>query len=238
MLLKRTIILLVVTASVLAALYLRPQIRNAGYRYYYLKVRKLDASSAEKKAEELYIKQKYVEAGELAERLLVAFPDNTRLKKIRGLSLYASGLHLEGAKYLFPLLCDCEEDASLVQNIASSLFEERYFHDVVTLLSKVSPGRDPALNFYLGASLVESGNFQKALLHLKKSESRGSNNSDVYYYLGLAHEKLGDDRTAIIQYRQALAINRFHREAKKALIVLYTRKGNYKEAERIVRGKL
>lgn len=236
--LKRIIVLLVVIASVLAALYLRPQARNEGYRFYYQKIRKLDAPRAVKKAEELLEKQKYMEAADLAGRLLIAFPQNPKLQRIRGLALYMSGAHLEGAKYLFPLLGNSEEDAPLIQNIAATLFEERYFPDVVTFLSKISPGKDPALNFYLGASLVETGNIRKALSHLEKSEARGSNNSDVYYYLGRAHENLGDDSTAVAQYRQALALNRFHRDAKKALIALYTRKGEYRNAERILRGGL
>ncbi len=236
--LRRNIILLVIIASVLAAVYMRPQAKNAGYRFYFQKICKLDSSGAEKRVEKLYETQKHREAANLAEKLLIAFPGNARLKKLRGLSLYFSGAHLEGAKYLFPLLENREEDVQLVQNIAATLFEERYFPDVVTLLTKVSPGKDPALNFYLGASLIETGNIRSALAHLEKSEARGSNNSDVYYYLGRAHEKLGDERTAVIQYRQALSINRFHRDAKKALIALYIKQGNFTEAERILRGRL
>ncbi len=238
MILRRILVLCIVAASIIAALFLRPQVKNEGYRIYYLKIKKMHASQAEKVAEALYEKKDYPGAIDRTEKFLIAFPGSTRLKRIRGLSLYMSGAHLEGAKYLFPLLSDSEEDMRLVQNIAATLFEDRYFPDVVMLLSKISPGRDPALNFYYGASLVETGNIRKALSHLEKSEARGSNNSDVYYYLGRAHEKLGDDKTAITQYRQALFINRFHREAKKALIALYTKKGNYKEAERIVRGRL
>ncbi len=238
MMLRRILVLCIVATSMIAALFMRPQITNEVYRIYYLKIKKMQASHAEKDAEALYDKKDYPGAIDLTEKFLIAFPGSTRLKRIRGLSLYMSGAHLEGAKYLFPLLSNSEEDVLLVQNIAATLFEERYFKDVITLLSNISPGKDAALNFYLGASLVETGNIRKALSHLEKSEARGSNNSDVYYYLGRAHEKLGDDKTAITQYRQALAINRFHREAKKALIALYTKKGNYQEAERIVRGRL
>lgn len=234
---RRFIVLLVLVASVFAALYLRPQARTAGYRFYFQKVRKLNAQTAEMQAEKLYEKQKYLEAAAMAEKLLIAFPESTKLKKIHGLSLYMSGAHVEGAKYLFPLLSDSEEDAFLVQNIAATLFEERYFPDVITLLGKIRPARDPALNFYLGASLVEAGNARKAISYLEKSEARGSNNSDVYYYLGRAHEKLGEDAIAATHYKQALAINRFHREAKKALIALYTKKGAYREAERVLRGR-
>ncbi|MCX7678908.1 MAG: tetratricopeptide repeat protein [Spirochaetes bacterium] len=234
---RRTIVFLIVLCSILAGIYFRFTIRLLGYHIYYIKLKKYDAHTAERKAAELYEKQNYTEASELTKRLLLVFPQSIELQKIRGLSLFMLGNRIDGAKYLFPILRSTETDEMTLRNITSILFEERYFTDIVRLLERIPLGRDPELNYYMGSSLVEIGNYKKAIEYLEKSEARGSNNANVYYYLARAHEKLGNETEAITNYIQALRINPFHHESKKHLIALYTRKGLYKEAQRIVRGK-
>lgn len=234
---RRSFILLIIMCSVAAGIYFRPFIRLFGYKMYYLKIKKFDEQKAEKIVTELYTKQKYEESAALSQRLLLVFPQNLAIQKIRGLSLFMMGKHLDGAKYLLPLIRTSKTDEQMIRHISQTLFEERYFSDVVNLLEGIPLGKDPELNYYMGSSLVEIERYREAIVYLEKSEARGSNNANVYYYLGRAYEKLGNEIAAINNYRQTLKINPFHNEAKKLLIALYARKGLYTEAERALKGR-
>ncbi len=233
---KGLILIVLLSASAVSAFIYREEARILYLKTYYLKVKKISADGAVKKSSGLYREKKYEEAADSARDFLLIFPGNEKLLRIAGMSLLMMEDRIAGAKYLIPLIDGSSEDRALLRRVAETLFDERYYNDTINLLTAHSPGADPALNFYMGASLVNTGRHSEALTFLEKSESRGSNNPDVYFYLGLVHEKAGRDNAAMEQYRSALERNRFHRKARKALLDMYTRRKMFREAEILIRG--
>lgn len=232
---KKLIVLLVLAASAASAYFYRDEVRSRWLRAYYLQLKKVTPALAEKNAEKLLGSEKIVEAARYSGDLLRVYPGNKKLLRIAGLANYRLSNSLAGAQYLIPVLTKNPDDEALIRRTVEILYDERYYADVITLLSKIPPGSDPALTFYMGASLAGTGKYAEALPYLEKSEGRGSNNPDVYYYLGLIHAKRGADEAAIENFRRALERNRLHREARRALIELYTKKQMFREAEKLFR---
>lgn len=235
---KGFFVFIILAASAALAFFYHEEARVLYVRTYYQKVKKITPAAAEKTAEKLYREKKFDEAAGFSRDLLAIYPDNPRLQRIAGLANFSMANRLSGARYLLPVLNDSPEDRILLRSAVEALFEERYYADIITLLKKHPLGNDPALTFYMGASLAGTGRYSDALPYLEKSESRGSNNPDVYYFLGYIHEKRGRDDAAIENYREALKRNRFHNDARKALLDVYSRKGMFREAEVLIRGRV
>lgn len=232
---KGFIVFIILAASAASAYFYHEEVRSYYLRTYYQKVKKVTPAMAEKNADKLFRSNRFEEAARFSADLLRIYPGNTKLLRIAGLSNYKLSNNLAGAQYLLPVLTGEPGDRALLRQTVETLFDERYYADIISLLKKHPPGSDPALTFYMGASLAGTGRYAEALPFLEKSESRGSNNPDVYYYLGLIHEKRGADAAAIENYREALKRNRFHREARKALLDVYTKKQMFREAEKLFR---
>lgn len=235
---KGFIVFLILAGSAASAFFFHEEARMLYMRTYYQKVKKVTPAAAEKTAEKLFRDKKFVEAAGYSRDMLVIYPGNPRLLRIAGLANLSMSNRLSGARYLIPVLTGSPEDRVLLRGAVETLYEERYYSDIINLLEKHSPGSDPALTFYMGASLAGTGRYSEALPYLEKSESRGSNNPDVYYFLGYIHEKRGKVDAAIENYREALKRNRFHNGARKALLDVYTKKGMFREAEILIRGRV
>ena len=232
---KKLIVLLLLAASAASAYFYRDEVRSRYMRTYYLQIKKVTPDSVEKNAEKLLRLEKFADAARFSEDLLRVYPGNRKLLRIAGLANYRLSNSLAGAQYLLPVLTNDPDDEELILRTVGILYDERYYADVITLLTKIPPGRDPALTFYMGASLAGAGRYAEALPYLEKSEGRGSNNPDVYHFLGLVHAKRGAEDAAIENFRGALERNRLHREARRALIELYTKRQMFREAEKLFR---
>ncbi len=235
---KGVIVLLLLAASAVSAFYFHGEVRDLYLKTYYLRVKKITPALAEKKAQKMYLDNEYVRALVFSRDLLRIFPGNAVLKKTAGLAALKTGDTLGGAGFLMPVLTDDPDDRSLLREVAEALYSEKYYSDVATLLTRIPPGKDPELTFYMGASLSGIGRYGDALPFLEISEGRGGNNPEVHYFLGLAREKTGRENDAMDHYRETLKRNPFHREARKALLELYSKKKMFREAEKLLRGRI
>ena len=235
---KGVIVLLLLAASAVSAFYFHGEVKDLYLKTYYLRVKKITPALAEKKAKKMYRDKEYARALGFSSDLLRIFPDNPVLTRIAGLSTLKAGNTLGGAVHLMRVLTDDPDEKSLLREVAGVLYSERYYGDVVSLLSRIPPGKDPALTFYMGASLAGIGHYDDALPFLVISEGRGGNNPEVHYLLGLVREKKGREDEAMEHYRETLKRDPFHRKARKALLEMYSKRKMFREAERLLRGRI
>ncbi|MBT3509268.1 MAG: CHAT domain-containing protein [Nitrospina sp.] len=61
-----------------------------------------------------------------------------------------------------------------------------------------------------GKELIDSGDYRSAIPHLKEATQTNPSLPGAHYYLGIAHENLGQDQQAIAEYKEALKIEPDH----------------------------
>ncbi len=71
---------------------------------------------------------------------------------------------------------------------------------------------NPKTNFFLGMKLMQEGAFDKAIDSFKKSIAQSPSTPEIYYYKGIALEKLGRKLEAIEEYKNAFFLNQDYYE--------------------------
>ncbi|MEO6923650.1 MAG: tetratricopeptide repeat protein, partial [Bryocella sp.] len=95
-----------------------------------------------------------------------------------------------------------------------------------------APSHQDALNVRIDAAEtnIEQHHFDAAVTKLKAAIADGAHDARVYYDLGFAAERTGDDATAIHAYKQALIANPAVGQPRVALGLLEARNGHMDEA--------
>ena len=95
--------------------------------------------------------------------------------------------------------------------------------------SRSRPSVSP--EFKAGKKAVKEGDFQSALVHLKKANEKNPKNADIHNLLGYSYRKLGDTDKAFEHYHIALQIKPKHRGANEYLGELYLETDQLAKAE-------
>ena len=85
--------------------------------------------------------------------------------------------------------------------------------------------------FKAGKKAVKEGDFQSALVHLKKANEKNPKNADIHNLLGYSYRKLGNTDKAFEHYHVALQIKPKHRGANEYLGELYLETDQLAKAE-------
>ena len=85
--------------------------------------------------------------------------------------------------------------------------------------------------FKAGKKAVKEGDFQSALVHLKKANEKNPKNADIHNLLGYSYRKLGNTDKAFEHYHIALQIKPKHRGANEYLGELYLETDQLAKAE-------
>jgi len=204
-------------------------------RTWYLQIKKMTPDTALKKARALYKKKEYEKLRDYCDDIMELYPDNREIKNLGGMALLKLGDHSAGAQLLLASIEDPGDNPELFKKVLIILFKERHYGDITAALAEYPVRSDTGLLYIYGVSLLHQGDTKKGLRYLRQSEERGNINFKVYYYLGLAHNRLGNAEKAREYLEEALRINPLDNETRKLLIATYTTLKQFRNAERLLR---
>ena len=105
-----------------------------------------------------------------------------------------------------------------------------YRHDIASNASSEEAAR---LNMDLGISYLRQGDYEEAIVKLKKSIQDEPNNATAHRVLGLAYEELGDSKGAEKEYRIAVRQGPDDADALNQLASFLCMKGDKSEAQKL-----
>ena len=82
-----------------------------------------------------------------------------------------------------------------------------------------------------GKKHAYNGNYDRAIVYLKKSIENDHNNADAYNMLGYSNRKLGNNEEAFINYNKALKIDPRHKGTHEYIGRLYLNLGQPEKAK-------
>jgi tetratricopeptide (TPR) repeat protein len=189
------------------------------------------------KAWELYNKGEYRRLEKFLDRVTEVYLTNNELKKIAGLNYIKLGQKEKGAE----LIASSMENGSIqldeLMKILESLFENKYYGEIIYFYDKNILRNNANCAFYYGASLYHSNRYSEAIQTLNFSRANGYRGDRIDFYSGITPEKMGKFDEAEKLLLSAYNANPYDRDIKKALVDLYRKTKQFDKAEYLLRKK-
>lgn len=233
----RHIVILLLLASAVLPLYYHRQMRKLYLDAYYRTYRKMDAEKALDHGRKLLRDEKYGRLVDFLDDMLLLYPADRDLRRLKGSALIKTGKTHEGARLVIASLGE-REDLRTLSSIVEALFESAEYGDLAALFSRHGTSGDPYLSYVYGVSLYRTGRAREARDMLAAALNAGKRDGDTRYYLGLSHEAVGENKKAAENLEEAYAINPLKPAVRSALVRLYRKTGEYDKAEKIIRRSL
>ncbi len=158
---------------------------------------------------------------------LAKSPKPNSIRTELAITYYLDGEADKAEAELRDVLADEPENDAAMLYLGLILSERKKYRESIEFLDrylKRNRGLESRLAMlYLGRDYLETDAHSLALTTLREAAEMDPANPVVYYYLGLAYEKLHDRKNAIKAYEKALAINKNYTEAEVALNSLVSR---------------
>ncbi|HPD79368.1 MAG TPA: hypothetical protein PLH88_13210, partial [Spirochaetota bacterium] len=142
------------------------------------------------KAWELYNKGEYRRLEKFLDRVTEVYLTNNELKKIAGLNYIKLGQKEKGAE----LIASSMENGSIqldeLMKILESLFENKYYGEIIYFYDKNILRNNANCAFYYGASLYHSNRYSEAIQTLNFSRANGYRGDRIDFYSGITLEKM------------------------------------------------
>ena len=112
-----------------------------------------------------------------------------------------------------------------------------FFTNTVILAAGSSDDEDSTYEEIVDADYVNgkkhayNGNYERAILYLKKSIENDNKNADAFNMLGYSHRKLGNNEKAFIYYNKALKLDPRHKGTHEYIGRLYLNLGQPEKAK-------
>jgi tetratricopeptide (TPR) repeat protein len=204
-------------------------------RTYYEKIRGQSIEQQINKARDMYQNHEYEKLRDQLARLTMAYPENSELKKLEGLTLIKLGRQREGAELILSASEGGRMPEKLLEATVNALFKEQMYRDILIVFRKNNPGGNPNLLYWYGVSLYETGGYARSAVYLKKALDRGNTGYKVYHYTGMALEKSGDTRASLPYLERARKLNMDDPDVGFSLANAYRKLGRFNDAAKIMR---
>jgi len=124
-----------------------------------------------------------------------------------------------------------------LMKILESLFENKYYGEIIYFYDKNILRNNANCAFYYGASLYHSNRYSEAIQTLNFSRANGYRGDRIDFYSGITLEKMGKFDEAEKLLLSAYNANPYDRDIKKALVDLYRKTKQFDKAEYLLRKK-
>jgi tetratricopeptide (TPR) repeat protein len=233
---KKFLFLIILTSfTVFVSVRYTADLKKFYIETWYLHIKKITPETALKKCKAMYKKKEYPELMDYCTDMMMLYPENREIRGIAGMTSLKLGNHLAGAQLLLSSIENPLDNPALFKRVIVILFKEKNYGDITAALSEYPVHHDTGLLYIYGVSLLRLGDIQKGLRYLQQSEERGNINYEVYYYLGFAHDRLGNTEKARGHLEEALRLNPLDNETRKLLVATYSKLKQYKKAELLLR---
>jgi tetratricopeptide (TPR) repeat protein len=202
-------------------------------RTYYEKIRGQSLQGMVRKGWALYDRKKYAELRDYLEPLVIVYPSSRDLKILEGLVDIKQGRGDLGTDIILSVTHGQQLSGTVLEETIRTLYSLKQYKDVIMTMKKNDAAGNPALIYYYGASLVNTGNYNAAVPLLKEAIARGDSGYDVYLETGIAYSKMNQTRAALPYLERAYRLNP-NRDTAGALADAYWKSGRYKDAEKIL----
>ncbi len=230
----RHIVIILLLASALAPLVYHERLNTLYVKTYYGRIRKYDRARALEEGKQLYRREKFSRLIEFTDDMLILFPMDRGIIRLKGNAMVKTGKPVVGARLVVASLGE-KEDLRTVSSSLEVLFNEGEYSDLAVLCARYGVHGDPYLNYMYGVSLFHTARPGEARDRLEAAINAGKRDYDTWYHLGLACEKTGDNEKAVRALEEAYQIDPVKPGARSALIRLYRKAGMYGKAEIMIR---
>ncbi|MBP7737279.1 MAG: tetratricopeptide repeat protein [Spirochaetes bacterium] len=232
---KKYLIFLIIVGAGVYSYFNSQEVYSYYMKIYYEKFRGLTIEQQITKAEELYTNKEYEKLEKYLKDLMMAYPENSDLRRLKGLNLIKLGRRSNGAEAILDTSDEEPIPEKILEETVLTLFEQGQYRDIERIFHKRKPGTNPNLLFCYGVALFETGNHEKASEYLKKAIKEGRTDYSAYLYAGKALEKKGDTRGSLPYLEQAHDMKEEDTDTARALANAYRRLGRYDDSARILR---
>lgn len=232
---KKYLIFFILTGAGVYSYFNSQEVYSCYMKMYYEKIRGLTFEQQLSNAEELYSNKEYGKLENHLKDLLIAYPENHDLRRLRGLTLIKLGRPRNGAESILDTSDDVSIPETILEETVLTLFEQGQYRDITRIFHKRKPGTNPNLLYCYGAALFETGNYDRAPEYLKKAIDEGRTDYKAYLYTGKALEKKGDTKGSLPYLEQAHDIKEEDIDTTRALANAYRKLGRYNDSAKILR---
>jgi tetratricopeptide (TPR) repeat protein len=155
-----------------------------------------------------YRAQLYSEAISPLERQLAAFPEDNFVRRLLGLSYFATDNFGKTAEVLHPFLKSPPDDPGLLFAWGTALVRTRQSEiakDIFRRLLEQNAG-NPAVHLLLGQAFAQQEDFAGGLNELKSALQLDPRLPDAHYFMGLIYLRQSDFESAAAEFRSELDI--------------------------------
>lgn len=227
--------ILLTAATVFISVRYTAEMKSFYIKTWYLHIKEMTPEIALKNSRALYKKKEFAKLRDYTNDMMILYPENRDIRSMAGKAMLKLGNHSAGAQLLLASIEDPRDNPELFKKILFMLFREKQYGDITAALAEYPIRTDTGLLYIYGVSLLHRGDTQKGLHYLQKSEERGNIHFEVYYHIGLAYNRLGNDEKARTYLEEALRLNPLDNETRKLLVITYSRLQQFRKAERLIR---
>lgn len=201
---------------------------------YYQRFLGEDRGKSIEKARVLFREERYDDLLGYVDRLMILYPADNDLRRLKGMALIKTGRESEGARMVISSLRK-NEGLFAIGSVIEILFREGEYADLADIISRHGTLGDSYLMYVHGVSLFHVGRFAEAERRLAGALDAGKHDYDTLLHLGLAREKNGRTVDALATIEKAYSIDPVRAEARKAMARLYRITKQYDKAEKLLR---
>jgi tetratricopeptide (TPR) repeat protein len=233
---KKLVVLLILAGSGVYSYYHSDEVYRYYLTAYYFKIKKQDKSDLLESADLLAREKKYRELGSHLKKMMLLYPDDPDLKRRAAMTLFATGERDRGTDLILSVREKTGIPEPVLEETVESLYERGFYRDIIDIL-KHRGSDNPNVLYRYGLSLYNEKEPHRAIPLLRRAMLAGRTDYLAHYHLGLALEKTGDDREALVQYREAWNLKHRDEDVNRALVRVYRKLGRYDEAAKLLQGQ-
>jgi len=155
-----------------------------------------------------YRAELYSDAISPLEHRLAAAPDDVLVRKLLGLSYFATDNFVKTAEVLRPFLKTPPDDPGLLFAWGTALVRTRQSESAKDIFRRLleQNANNPAVHLLLGQAYAQQGDFAGGLSELKSALQLDPRFPEAHYFRGLVHLRQSDFESAAAEFRSELEI--------------------------------
>jgi tetratricopeptide (TPR) repeat protein len=189
----------------------------------------------------MYANNEYEKVHDFLKVIILIYNNRPEAARLMGMNMIKRGDRKGGVEVIVSSLDDRAVDRRVVRETVVELYRQKLYGDIVDVAARNLHGEDYLVEFYYGISLFHMKEYLKAIRVLNGAEEAGKGKftsglrSDLFYYTALSHEESGRLEEALRYLNRADKLSPSGKRTGEALVRIYRKLGDYRNAERHLR---
>jgi tetratricopeptide (TPR) repeat protein len=237
---KKTIVIMIIAGSVAVSYFYSSEIYRLHMKTYHTIIKGHNYKSMMKKANEMYKNNEHEKLHDYLKIINLVYNDRPEAARLMGMNMIKRGDRKGGVEVIVSSL-DGGVDRRIIRETLVELYRQKLYGDIIGVVEKNLHGEDYLADYYYGVSLFYIKAYERAIRVLNKSAAAGKGKftsglkSDLFYFIALSHEESGRLKEALKFLNRADKLSLSGKKTGKALVRIYSKLGDYRNAERRLR---